>query len=55
MGTVRPLYIHKIFLRREIVNSIVKNVYFTDHDTIRIILDDQNSDSEVDFQFLSEF
>ena len=50
-GLLDHVYIHKMFLRKKEVNAIVKNVSFTDHDAVKIILN--HSDSEVDFQIFS--
>ena len=55
MGLLDHVYRHKMFLRRKRVNAIMKNVYFTDHDAAKIILDDPHRDSEVDFQIFTEF
>ena len=38
-GLLDHVYIHKMFLRKKRVNTIVKNVYFTDRDAVNIILD----------------
>ena len=42
-----------MFLRKKRVNTILKNVYFTDDDAVNIILDHWNS--EIDFQIFSWF
>ena len=50
-GLSDHVYIRTMFLRKKEVNAIVKNVSFTDHDAVKVILN--HSDSEVDFQIFS--
>ena len=38
-GLLDHVDIHKMFLRKKRVNTILKNVYFTDDDAVNIILD----------------